>query len=195
MNLKHLHKNSMLILLKGAVAEALPLAEKPHLLQPTVRREDLFGLPMTSGGQSGLGEIQTNNLGLSSRHEDKGNYAALLERKPLTTVFEESRSEDRNEMEIEEEIIPITTKPPPLFKMSQAGASTSPTKNWDVPQDLSMNKSDDGDQASRAPIIVSPKKSGGSMDARSPAKSVIVCPRTTHGASVSLSVSVIQIFR
>lgn len=27
------------------MAEALPLADQPHLLQPNARREDLFGIP------------------------------------------------------------------------------------------------------------------------------------------------------
>lgn len=27
--------------------EALPLADKPHLLQPNARREELFGIPRT----------------------------------------------------------------------------------------------------------------------------------------------------
>lgn len=38
------------------MAEALPLADQPHLLQPNARKEDLFGIPkqpvtLTSSGK------------------------------------------------------------------------------------------------------------------------------------------------
>uniref|UniRef100_F7AHP3 Zinc finger protein n=1 Tax=Ciona intestinalis TaxID=7719 RepID=F7AHP3_CIOIN len=41
---------------------ALPLAEKPHLLQPTARKEDLFGRPRIDSSHSA-----TSSMGLSSR--------------------------------------------------------------------------------------------------------------------------------
>ena len=60
------------------MAEALPLADQPHLLQPNARREDLFGMPKQAitvpAGSEPSGsslELPPIRLGLSSqtKHE------------------------------------------------------------------------------------------------------------------------------
>merc|ERR1719481_1316208 len=52
------------------MSEALPLADQPHLLTPTARREDLFGIPRqqveTEGSQNPMTVLPTR-LGLSTR--------------------------------------------------------------------------------------------------------------------------------
>merc|ERR1719430_2335049 len=52
------------------MSEALPLADQPHLLTPTARREDLFGIPRqqveTEGTQNPMTVLPTR-LGLSTR--------------------------------------------------------------------------------------------------------------------------------
>lgn len=60
------------------MAESLPLAEQPQLLQPNARREDLFGMPKQAitvsptSDQSGSGslELPPVRLGLSSQTKD-----------------------------------------------------------------------------------------------------------------------------
>jgi hypothetical protein len=65
------------------VGESLPLAEKPHLLQPNVRKDELFGIPKSSENSS-LMEIKANQLGLTSRHDGPPSYAPLLAKRPRT---------------------------------------------------------------------------------------------------------------
>src|SRR5579863_7145023 len=61
--------------------ESLPLAEKPHLLQPNVRKDELFGIPK-SAENSSLMEIKANQLGLTTRSSGPPSYAALLAKRP-----------------------------------------------------------------------------------------------------------------
>ena len=50
------------------MAEALPLADQPHLLTPTARREDLFGIPRQQvDSESGPLAVLPTRLGLSAR--------------------------------------------------------------------------------------------------------------------------------
>lgn len=57
------------------MSEALPLADQPHLLTPSARREDLFGIPRQqveteSSGQDSINVLPTR-LGLSARIADE----------------------------------------------------------------------------------------------------------------------------
>ncbi|KAK7870183.1 hypothetical protein R5R35_012737 [Gryllus longicercus] len=68
------------------MAEALPLADQPHLLQPNARREELFGMPkqpitVPASGTSPPGtynplEVLPTRLGLSMRTADSGTSLA-----------------------------------------------------------------------------------------------------------------------
>lgn len=62
------------------VGESLPLADKPHLLQPNVRREEMFGCSK-SAENSALKEIKPLQLSLTSRSEHAPSYSALLQKK------------------------------------------------------------------------------------------------------------------
>lgn len=61
------------------MAEALPLADQPQLLQPNARREDLFGMPkqaitVPTGDQAGSSlELPPIRLGLSSQSKGEGS--------------------------------------------------------------------------------------------------------------------------
>ncbi|XP_046991563.1 E3 ubiquitin-protein ligase UBR5 [Schistocerca americana] len=70
------------------MAEALPLADQPHLLQPNARREELFGMPKQpitvppAAGVSTPGicnplEVLPTRLGLSTRSSDCGPAATV----------------------------------------------------------------------------------------------------------------------
>ncbi|XP_058822733.1 E3 ubiquitin-protein ligase hyd isoform X2 [Topomyia yanbarensis] len=71
----------------NALAEALPLADQPHLLQPNARREELFGMPKrpitltanSSSPSTGDGnvnlEIPPVRLSLSSNIRDEGSVS------------------------------------------------------------------------------------------------------------------------
>ncbi|XP_046667814.1 E3 ubiquitin-protein ligase UBR5 isoform X3 [Homalodisca vitripennis] len=124
------------------MAQALPLADQPHLLQPNARREDLFGIPKqpitvppSGSGAPGEGnqlEVLPTRLSLSSRGAQ-----------PKTPDI-----------------------PPPPFKPREEGMVEDNT-----PQDLSVNKDamvveteedskmsigENSQECIRAPIIISP---------------------------------------
>ncbi len=63
----------------------MPLAEKPHLLQPNVRKDELFGIPK-SAENSSLMEIKANQLGLTSRNPGPPSYAPLLAKRPQAST-------------------------------------------------------------------------------------------------------------
>lgn len=92
------------------MAEALPLADQPQLLQPNARREDLFGMPkqaitVPTGDQSGSStlELPPIRLGLSS--QSKGDVAQNNTGNTNTVVIcsvNPSTSESQNEPSVEE---------------------------------------------------------------------------------------------
>lgn len=68
------------------MAESLPLAEQPQLLQPNARREDLFGMPkqaitvpITDTSGTGSLELPPIRLGLSSQTKDVGTSSTVDE--------------------------------------------------------------------------------------------------------------------
>ncbi|KAK9719267.1 HECT-domain (ubiquitin-transferase) [Popillia japonica] len=68
------------------MAEALPLADQPHLLQPNARREDLFGIPkqpVTLSSSKSLPE----RLSLSSRTSDFAMFHPAKANQPISSSF------------------------------------------------------------------------------------------------------------
>ncbi|KRT83810.1 hypothetical protein AMK59_4307, partial [Oryctes borbonicus] len=68
------------------MAEALPLADQPHLLQPNARREDLFGIPkqpITLSSNKSLPE----RLSLSSRTSDFAMSHPAKANQPISSSF------------------------------------------------------------------------------------------------------------
>jgi hypothetical protein len=91
------------------MAEALPLADQPQLLQPNARREDLFGMPkqaitVPTGDQSSSStlELPPIRLGLSS--QSKGDVSQNSNGSTNTVVISvtPSASESQNEPATEE---------------------------------------------------------------------------------------------
>lgn len=136
------------------MVEALPLADQPHLLQPTARREELFGAPRqpitvqpsTSNppGTTNPLEVMPTRLGLSTRTSEihTGHLHAVLPPPP----------------------------PPP--------AVTTPGEiAQEGPQNLSLKDSD-------AVEVVELVRVAGSSSSASVASSVIVSPRRASSASV-----------
>lgn len=54
------------------------------MLQPNVRKDELFGIPKSTENSS-LMEIKTSQLGLTSRNPGPPSYAPLLARRPRAT--------------------------------------------------------------------------------------------------------------
>ncbi|VVC25628.1 Hypothetical protein CINCED_3A013222 [Cinara cedri] len=52
------------------MAQAMPLADQPHLLQPNARKEDMFGSPKLSAPLDGSSEGLPSRLSLSSRSDN-----------------------------------------------------------------------------------------------------------------------------
>jgi hypothetical protein len=85
------------------MAEALPLADQPQLLQPNARREDLFGMPkqvltVPTGDQAGSStlELPPIRLGLSSQSKSEtlqGNCGTSTVVISVTPSSSESRTE------------------------------------------------------------------------------------------------------
>jgi len=130
------------------------LAEKPHLLQPNVRKEELFGIAKSVENTS-LMEIKSTQLGLTSRTEGPPSYAALLAKRPklevvapvqpmdtsssieetpcsskdLINIVATADIEDRKPSTTETVLVPpiqsVLTKPPPLVKITPAEPSIS----------------------------------------------------------------------
>ncbi|XP_068224173.1 E3 ubiquitin-protein ligase UBR5 isoform X7 [Palaemon carinicauda] len=131
--------------------EALPLADKPHLLQPNARREELFGIPRT----------HTHNASEFNRNTNHGT------RTPLDTPLSRLGVLDNLHM-----VGPY----PPIPQQSYAHMLGS-TRSMDTqPTDLSVytsgpvrdlkdEDSEDSGETSqeRAPIIVSPRRTGSSL--------------------------------
>lgn len=109
------------------MAEALPLADQPHLLQPNARREDLFGMPKQAitvpAGSEPSGsslELPPIRLGLSSqtKHEmlQISNTVVIVTpvpqlAQPEMTVDETQKQITRNK-DTQEQVVTITHKRP-----------------------------------------------------------------------------------
>ncbi|KAK5646050.1 hypothetical protein RI129_004514 [Pyrocoelia pectoralis] len=79
---------------ESPMAEALPLADQPHLLQPNARREDLFGIPKQPITLSNSGTASNNPLGtlptclgLSSRSSDYVMSNPIKANQPIPSSF------------------------------------------------------------------------------------------------------------
>ncbi|XP_022901003.2 E3 ubiquitin-protein ligase hyd isoform X2 [Onthophagus taurus] len=76
------------------MAEALPLADQPHLLQPNARREDLFGIPkqpiaLTPTGPNSSNPLESlpDRLSLSSRTSDFAMSQPIRANHPISSSF------------------------------------------------------------------------------------------------------------
>lgn len=54
----------------GSIAEVLPLAEKPHLLQPNARRQELFGIPTSGTSSFHPWHVAPTHMGLMAREQN-----------------------------------------------------------------------------------------------------------------------------
>ena len=143
-----------------SMIEALPLADQPHLLQPTARREELFGTPRQpitiqsasshhpAGSVNPL-EVIPTRLGLSTRSEFQAgfNYA------PLAVPGSSSH------------LLPPPVPPVPIAEVVQ-----------ETPQNLSLKDSDAD--------VVEVARSSSSNSANAVASSVIVSPRRSTPSAV-----------
>ncbi|XP_054273224.1 E3 ubiquitin-protein ligase UBR5 isoform X2 [Macrosteles quadrilineatus] len=128
------------------MAQALPLADQPHLLQPNARREDLFGIPKQP-------------ITISPKGNGTPGETSQLEVLP-TRLSLSSRGAQPKSPDI----------PPPPFKPREEGTVE------DTPQDLTINKEtvveteedskmsigENSQECVRAPIIISPPSVAGS---------------------------------
>lgn len=86
------------------MAEALPLADQPQLLQPNARREDLFGMPkqaitVPTGDLSGTStlELPPIRLGLSSQSKGKTSQSTSASSNTVVISLNPSTSESEAE--------------------------------------------------------------------------------------------------
>lgn len=139
--------------------EALPLADKPHLLQPNARREELFGIPRnhtqsntgnwTSGAQgipleqplSRLGVLENLHMVGPYHPMPQQSYASMLS--SAATRSQDAQPTDLTTYGAASSTLPyVTSQPPSVSAM----------------QDEAMDDSgSDSTQEARAPIIVSPR--------------------------------------
>lgn len=91
------------------MAEALPLADQPQLLQPNARREDLFGMPkqaitVPTGDQAGSStlELPPIRLGLSSQSRGEAAQSANNSTNTVVISLTPSTSESQIEPVVEE---------------------------------------------------------------------------------------------
>ena len=166
--------------------EALPLADQPHLLQPTARREELFGAPRQpitiqpsgshpAGSLNSL-EVIPTRLGLSTRtaeHQNPGQMHPPLLPLPATTAG------------------PANLTQPTI-------PSAHPEVIQEAPQNLSLKDSDpeviEISRASSSSVIVSPRRAG--AGAAAPIQSVIVrtgSVRDNQGPSVIASATPVTV--
>lgn len=165
------------------LAEALPLADKPHLLQPNSRKEDLFGFvrqPVTIPPQphehSGAGclplEVLPTRLGLSMRsvsvqghppnHVPSSYSSTFSEPPPLVSIVPQAGASAEH-----------ASKPSTTRESSEAETLTKPASK--APKDSAAKDNPTVDNAAgRAPIIVSTKTQKSSV----PIKTVIVMARS-----------------
>lgn len=135
------------------MAESLPLAEQPQLLQPNARREDLFGMPKQAITISAAETVTTSTLelppiklGLSAQSKDVSqNNASNTSTVVISVTPSSCQPSTTVEMPVEEPIKrkEITHKRP---HSPQAGTSKTFVENYDdeddsgddEPQDLSQ---------------------------------------------------------
>nr|CAH7746807.1 unnamed protein product [Callosobruchus chinensis] len=163
------------------MAEALPLADQPHLLQPNARREDLFGIPkqpvtLTSTGSNSGNPLESlpTKLSLSTRTSDFAMNQPARANQPI--------SRSLNVMGPNPLVYPQTYRPEDYTREAQQqteeimngetsrnivdGENNMEVSN-DRPQDLSKSRenqeelypNNDSQTISRPQIIVSARKS------------------------------------
>ncbi|CAL4094503.1 unnamed protein product, partial [Meganyctiphanes norvegica] len=139
--------------------EALPLADKPHLLQPNARREELFGIPRNhtqnntgnwnSGSSAGIPlEQPLSRLGVLENLHMVGPYHPTPQQSYANMLSSSStRSQD--------------TQPTDLTTYGTAASAlpyvTSQPSSVSAMQEEAMDEDGDNTQEARAPIIVSPR--------------------------------------
>nr|XP_018904419.1 PREDICTED: E3 ubiquitin-protein ligase UBR5 isoform X3 [Bemisia tabaci] len=141
------------------MAEALPLADQPHLLQPNARKQDLFGtpkqavtVPVTGDGPPGLAnplEVLPTRLGLSSRKRLGSCYASESSNTETVSKTENEISDDKGMM-AEDSPHDLSVNKSSMEKPATADASTATPDNdpnKSVPMDVDPS-------IVRAPIIV-----------------------------------------
>uniref|UniRef100_A0A1B6DHC7 HECT-type E3 ubiquitin transferase n=1 Tax=Clastoptera arizonana TaxID=38151 RepID=A0A1B6DHC7_9HEMI len=138
------------------LAQALPLADQPHLLQPNARREDLFGIPkqpitVPAAGEGPPGtsnplEVLPTRLSLSSRGIEKVSVERpissylLTHSQPTHRILEEDTPQDLT-----------------IGKgLSTSNRPASPTTDTDIEEDSKQSIGDNSAECVRAPIIISP---------------------------------------
>ncbi|CAH1996841.1 unnamed protein product [Acanthoscelides obtectus] len=163
------------------MAEALPLADQPHLLQPNARREDLFGIPkqsvtLTSSGVNSGNPLESlpTKLSLSTRTSDYAMSQPARANQPI--------SRSLNVMGPNPLVYPQTYRPDDYTREAQqqtddamngetrrnrADSESNMEVSNDRPQDLSKSRdnqeelyaNNDSQTISRPQIIVSARKS------------------------------------
>ncbi|CAG9865425.1 unnamed protein product [Phyllotreta striolata] len=145
------------------MAEALPLADQPHLLQPNARREELFGipkqpvtLPLGPGDSGNPLESLPTKLSLSTR---TGEFAMSQPARANHPI-----SNDLNVMGPNPLVYPTSYRPDDDGRGYKEAATSKEGDGCagDKPQDLSRCKEDaakENSGMSRPQIIVSPRKS------------------------------------
>lgn len=102
---------------ESPIAEAMPLAEQPQLLQPNARREDLFGIPRQSitmastssnSGYNALEKLPTR-LGLSARSINDSGTSASSAPSTSSAVKDEAMETDSDSGPVER--APIIVSP------------------------------------------------------------------------------------
>lgn len=165
------------------LADALPLADKPHILQPNSRREELFGIqrqpvpnPPRLNEAANAGyypvEMYPTRLGLSTRsnlppYPTPANVASYSEPPPLVSIVPTSAVETDFNMQTaktsgESSASPAVRLNPVIADNDSASKTTTKTvettvKESIVPPTTSSDNTNIASPSSRAPIIVSTK--------------------------------------
>ncbi|CAG9834089.1 unnamed protein product [Diabrotica balteata] len=159
------------------LAEALPLADQPHLLQPNARREELFGIPkqpvtLTSCGTNAANPLENlpTKLSLSTRTTEfamsqpaKANHPISIVMGPNPLVYPQNYQVDDENRLVHKETSTVDA--------STSTAVPIPKPHEELPQDLSRcrdnppvdmfssSSAENQTTLSRPQIIVSPRKS------------------------------------
>lgn len=143
------------------MAEALPLADQPHLLQPNARREDLFGIPkqpitLTSSGGNSNNPLESlpTKLSLSSRTSDFGMSHPVKANQPISSSLNVMGP---NPLIYPQNYTPDVEKKGNNIKEVEVQTDEIlPSTSTDVKQATNVNKT--SELWSRPQIIVSPRK-------------------------------------